>query len=784
MFKNYLKIALRNLRRHSLFASLNIFGLATGMACAILLFCWVQDEQSYDRFHPHAENIYRLTSNVMGTNAAVTPWIMGPALQQQLPGVEHVTRVWQQDGKRLVAAGTRKFEERGVIYADSNFLQMFNFPLLEGDAQTLLGKPHVVAISRAAAARYFGKEDPMGKTLHIDNSITGVDVQVAGVLQDIPHNSHLQFDFLLPFSETGMSSRWSTFSTYSYLQLLAGANVAALTAKINAVYKDHDDSHLQATFTLQPLTSIHLKPDLMMDVTGQGNAQYVHIMLLVGIFILVIACINFMNLSTAVAGQRAKEVGLRKTVGAVRMQLFLQFIAESFTTCLLALVLGLGLAYLVLPFFNQLAEKQLHLQITDARMLVILGAIALGVGLLSGAYPALFLSRFNPVQVLKGQWTGSGRRSALRNGLVVVQFSISVILMVCTVVVYKQLQFIRQRDMGYNKNNLLYIEMPRVGDLFDQRKALQAALDQQTGLADYTIVSDLPVWLTNEENQLEWPDKSPGEDMLAGVLSTDGNFARTFGVSLLTGRFLDDARPADDSNYVVNETALRAMHLQPAAALGQTISIGGQRGAIVGVVKDFNFKPIQQAVEPLLIRRNRYGGFFVIRTNGAALPATVERVQALFKQVYHDYPFNYGFVADDVNRLYSSEQRMGSLVNIFAGLSIIISCMGLFGLITFTTRQRVKEIGIRKVMGAGEAGIVAMLTKDFMVLVVLALLVAFPVAHWLMGRWLAGFAYRVHMSWWIFGMAGIAAICIALFTISFQAIRAATVSPVKSLKAE
>ncbi|PUZ29674.1 ABC transporter permease [Chitinophaga parva] len=784
MFKNYLKMALRNLRRHSLFAGLNIFGLAIGMACSILIFLWVQDENSYDRFHPNAGQTYRLVGDVMGTKAAVTPWVMGPELQRQLPGVEHVTRVNLQQGKRLVSAGGRKFEEKNVLYADSNFLQMFNYPLLEGDAATVLGKPHVVLVSRAAAQRYFGKEDPVGKTLHIDNSITGVDVQVAGVLKDIPHNSHLQFDFLLPFSETGMSARWNTFAAFTYLQLQPGVDLKQLVSKINDLYKEHDNGRTPATFSLQPLTSVHLQSDRMMDVPGQGNAQYVRIMLLVGIFVLVIACINFMNLSTAVAGKRAKEVGLRKTVGALRRQLFLQFIAESFVTCLLALILGSGLAYALLPYFNQLADKQLHLQFTDTRLLGILLCIALGVGLLSGAYPALFLSRFNPVQVLKGQKTGAGRRSLLRNGLVILQFSISVILMVCTVVVYKQLQFIRQRDMGFNKDNLLYVEMPRVGDLFNQSQALKTALQQQTGLADYSIVSELPVWLTNEVNQLQWPGKTPDQEMLAGMLSVDGNFTRTFGVRLLAGRFLEDGRPADDSNFVVNEAALRAMHMQPATALGQSIGMGDEHGTIVGVVQDFNFKPVQEPVEPLFLRHNRFGGFFVIRTSGAALQSTIERVQTLFKQVYHDYPFNYGFVADDINRLYASERRMGSLVNIFAALSIIISCLGLFGLVTFATQQRVKEIGIRKVMGAGEAGIVALLTKDFIALVALALLVAFPVAHWLMGHWLAGFAYHVHLSWWIFVVAGITAICIALATISFQAIRAATVSPVKSLKAD
>lgn len=793
MFKNYFTIALRNLRRNKLFTGLNIFGLATGLTCSLLIVLWVQDELSYDRFNKNAGDIYRLTAKISDIEAAVTPIPLAAAIKAEIPVVQNATRIVAYH--RMVTVGTRKFDEKNIYFADTNFLKIFDYPLLRGNVNTVLASPDGAVITAATAIRYFGSiDDAVGKTFTIDNDIKGSNLTVTGVLQNIPGNSHLKFDMLLPMhlydrvtNPGNPVEAWSNFDVYTYFQVTdkftaTPAALRKIEQQVNGIHS-RNDKQVEASFLIQALTDIHLHSNYMLDVPGQGNSKHVTTFSLVAIFILLIACINFMNLATAISSQRAKEVGLRKTIGARRSQLVLQFIGESLVITFISLLIAVAFVSLLLPSFNDLTSKSISINLLSADIIAILLAIAVLVGVVSGSYPAFVLSSFKPVKVIKGIRGAHNGKSFLRNGLVILQFCISVILMICTLVVYRQLQFIQNRDIGFDKENLLYVKMPEVGDLYDKKQALKANLEQYSGIASYTITDNLPTYLT-AGSVIKWPAMKPTDQLIGYRLRTDENFMKTFNIRLVAGRFFSKDMKADDTTYVVNETALKAMHLSPSEAIGKKLTMGDREGAIVGVVRDFNFKPVQQPVEPLIMKKNFSGGYVVIRTTKGNTQAVIGSIKEVFEKVYGDYPFSYGFVDEDLQKLYVAERQMGKLFNIFSVLSISISCLGLFGLATFATQKRIKEIGVRKVLGASEAGIVAMLAKDFIRLVIFALVIAFPVAWWAMNKWLSSFAYRIDMNWWMFVLVGCIALVIAFLTVSYQSVKAALANPVKSLRAE
>jgi putative ABC transport system permease protein len=789
MLKNYFTSAFRSLNRFRLFTFLNVFGLSTGLACSILILLWVHDERSYDKFNNKASQIFRLTADLSGMAAAVTPPPMAPALKQQLPVINAVTRVVPFSG--TVAIGNKKFDEKNIFYADPNFLQMFNYPLLQGDNASVLSRPDGVVITAATAMKYFGSTNAVGKIIHVDNDINGNNYTVTGVLNNIPHNSHLQFDLLLPISFYNISNSgvWDNFAAYSYVRLndqfkTTPVAIASLEAQTNAIYKRNDISNTKSVFTFQPLTDIHLRSHLLLDVDGQGSIQYVTIFLLIAIFILLIACINFMNLSTALGGQRAKEVGVRKTIGASRKQLVAQFMAESLLVSIVSLIIGIGIAWLLLPLFNQLSAKAITINLLDVKIVGGLLALAIVTGLISGSYPALFMSSFRPVMVLKGFKIVGSNKFFLRNGLVVLQFAVSVILMVSTLVVNNQLKFIKNRDIGFKKENLLYLPMPHIGDLRNNLQALKATLQQSPDITNYTIIDHLPTNLTTGTTNVQWTGKDPRQQTVFPHLGVDGGFMKTFGMQMLSGRVFDEQLKDDENNYILNETAAKLMGMTASSAIGQKISSNGHKGMVIGVVKDFNFKSIHQPIEPLVVKQTNRGGFIVLRTKPENTQATINKLKVVFQNIYPNSPFNYGFVDADLDKLYVSEQRMGALFNVFSVISIIVSCLGLFGLATFATQRRIKEIGIRRVMGAKAMGIVAMLVKDFVRLVTLSLVIAFPIAWYAMNNWLNNYAYRIQISWWVFAVSGIAAILIAFLTISYQSVKAALNNPVKSLRTE
>ncbi len=793
MFKNYLQIALRNIRRNRLFTGINIFGLTTGLTSSILIFLWVQDELSFDRFVPGADHIVRITATVKDIGTANVPPAFATATKSEMPLVKNATRITSL--QKIVTVGARKFDEKRMYYADSNFLRIFGYPLLRGDRTTVLSAPNTVTLTEATAIRYFGGVDQaMGKSIYIDNDIKGSSLQVTGILKDIPENSHLQFDLLLSMDnwdrQIGDPQPWRYFDSYVYFQLADraipdAATLRTMERQLNTIRNKAivNTPAVPATIAVQRLTDIHLYSHYSQDVPGQGNIRYVRIFLIVAIFIIFIACVNFMNLATALSGTRAKEVGLRKTIGALRSQLILQFIGESMLLAFVSLVLALVLVRIALPYFNTLAGKSIAFDLLDFRLTGKTLIITIVVGLLAGSYPAFYMSSFNATKVLKGERLLKNKGSFLRNGLFVLQFAISVILMISAIIIYKQLSFLHYRDIGFNRENLLYIPMPEVGDLKDNADALRSSLDGSSRIGDYSIISDLPTNLVSP-SPLIWRGMDSKTLILCNRMNVDENFLRTFGMKMAAGRFYSRDFKGNDSAFVLNEAAVRAMQLDPDHALGKIITFRGQEGKIIGVIRDFNFAPLYQPIEPLVIRRRNSGDYLVIRTAAGSMQQTLTAAQDCFQKVYGNIPFSYGFIDQDLDHLYASENRMGLLFNIFSVLSIIISCLGLFGLATFATQRRTKEIGIRRVLGAGEAGIVILLAKEFLRLVSISLLIAFPIAWYVLHQWLQGFAEKIDISGWPFAMAGGAALLVAILTVSYQTIRAALMNPVKSLRNE
>jgi putative ABC transport system permease protein len=792
MLKNYLTTAIRQLTRNRLFSALNILGLATGLCGSIFIFLWVQDELSYDRANPQPDDIFRVTVIDGSLHAATSPIGMAPFLQRTLPVVKQEVRFCHAD-PQMIVHGDKRFVEKRIWFADSNFQQLFNFPLVKGDARHIFQSKDQLLITESTAKRYFGDKDPMGERMSFRGQM---DFVVAGVLKDLPANSHIQFDFLFPFTfiTERETSAWNNFTYYSYLRLdhsAAGspAAVAQLERSMDKAYKQNGRSEFSPQFKLQRLTEMHLGEHYMADVSGGGSLQDVRIFSLVAIFILVIACINFMNLSTALSGRRAKEVGLRKTVGASRGQLIGQFLGEAVFLALVALGLGLLLVVLLMPLFDQLTGKTFTIGVLGgSRMLLLLG-IAVVAGLISGSYPALALSAFQPVKVLKGLKVFQGGKAYFRNGLVVFQFAIAIVLIVGTLVVYRQLAFIRDRDMGFDKSNLIYVSIPQTGGLEGMQqgaKRIDAGVAGDPGVLSHSVMGDLPTYLVSGDPDVKWPGEDPKEYNIVPLMSVDEHTLDVFGMHLLAGRFFSKAYGSDDSAVVLNEAALKLMHMTPATAVGKTIRFNDRPYPVVGVVKDFNFKPVQFTVEPLVMLDHYWRGneYVVVKTAPGATANVIATLKKQFALAYPQDVFDYGFVDKDLEALYTSEVEMGKLFNVFSVLAIFISCLGLFGLSAYTTQRRIKEIGVRKVLGASVRGIVGLLAREFLAPVALATLIAFPVAAWAMDKWLRGFAFRIGLEWWVFAVAGALALFIALGTVGFQSLKAARANPVKSLRSE
>ena len=788
MIKNYFKIAWRNLIKSKSFSILNIVGLSTGMACSILILLWVQNEVSYDQFHTDSERTYRFIVSSGDFKTAVSSAGMGPDLRDELSEIESVVRITKFKNV-LFKVDDAVYEENRFMYVDSNFLSFFDFPLLRGRKNTALNDPNTIVLTESMAKKYFGEQDALGKTIRLNNS---ENWKVTGILKDLPPNSHFKFDFIAPIStiakddQNFVNKTWGNFNYYSYFKLNKNVSssetgVIDLEKKINAIADERLDNGA-FVFRLQPLEDIHLHSDFQLDVAGHGNSQYVNIFFIVALFILVVACINFMNLATARSAKRAKEVGLRKVIGAQRSQLIGQFLSESVLLSFISLILAIGLVFLALPYFNEISGKALGIDVSDGSFWLSLLAIVVLTGLFSGSYPALYLSGFSPVKVLQGNLKTSGGNLFFRNSLVTVQFVISAVLIVGTGVVYNQLNFIKDKNLGFDKNNMIIV--PFRGEMSGKQDALRAPLEENPLLSKYTIFNDMPTNLGTGTIDITWEGKDENDGLVIPDLRIDANFIDLFDIEVLAGRGFSKAFSENNENFIINETLMGLMGKNRNTIIGEKFKFNDVEGLIVGVVKDFHFKPLQYDIEPLVLREQKYGGYLAIRTTMGQTQLSITALESIHKELNPAFPFSYSFLDADLENMYDGEQQMGKIFNILAILAIFISCLGIYGLSAFMAEQRVKEIGIRKVLGATTLGLVNLLSKDFFKLVLLALVIAIPLSWYYLNEWLQAFAYHINLSWWMFLVAGLAVLLITLITVSYQSIRTALANPVESLRTE
>ena len=801
MLKNYLKTAWRNIRRNKLFSAINILGLSIGIATCFIIMLYVQDELSYDRFNEKADRIYRIAfkANIDGGKifeGNVMPPVAA-ALKNDYPEVEEATRI-SLNGDTKITYNNKTFKESKLAIVDSNFFSVFTLPFIEGDPQTALMEPHNIVLTKDMAQKYFNREEPIGKLLKIDNE----SFQVTGVIENIPANSHFHFDFFAPLSDLpyARDPTWMASGMFTYIVLKKGYDYKKLEAKFPGMVEKYMGPQVEQAFgvslaqfrtkgnelgfVLQPLTSIHLYSNTNFELEPGGNASYVYIFGVIAIFMLIVACINFINLSTASASKRAKEVGVRKVAGSGKLQLVSQFLSESVLITLFALVIGLVLIQVALPTFNNISGKHLSFSIGPVIAFVALG---LFIGIIAGIYPAFYLSSFKPIAVLKGRLTANNNSFGLRSSLVVFQFFISVALIISTIVVYQQMKFIQNKKLGYDKEQIL--TLPNSYALGKNEQVYKQQMLKDPRIVNATASGYKPAGPTNDNNALVYPQGHDNKMMKTVDYHIDEQYIPTLGMQMAAGRNFSSALATDSSGMIINESAARAFGWNNNTALDKTIVwVNSTKGDkfpfhVIGVVKDFHFKSLHEPITPLLMTLQPEGGLiFKIRTTDVAgLLATMKKQWDAFNT---DEPFTYAFLDDLYNKTYSAEQKTGIILNIFSVLIIFVACLGLFGLATYTAEQRTKEIGIRKVLGASVAQVTQMLSKEFLKLVLIASLIAFPVAWWAMNKWLQSFAYRIDISWWIFLVAGSAAILIALVIVSFQAIKAAIANPVRSLRTE
>jgi putative ABC transport system permease protein len=809
MIKNYFKVALRNLWKSRGFSAINIIGLAAGLGVCLLIVLYVTDELSYDRHYKNADRIYRLDADIYINNtqftSATSPKAMAPRLLKDYPQVVQMARIsyFNSPTDIMIRKGSSWVQDHHLAFADSTFFQVFTLPMIAGDPMTALNEPHSIVIDESAARRYFNTTDVVGKTLELDDKTI---CKITGVMQDMPRQSSFHFSFIRPLHDSwsGDDNLWINNSAQSFILVRPGVDRSFLQDRVDAtvntyvnrafetqLHLDFQNMKQQGGYIryhLMPLTDIHLHSNKSYEFEANGNSSYIYIFSFIAILILVIACVNFMNLSTARSAGRAKEVGIRKVAGSTRQNLIVQFLIESLLLTFFSLLLALALALLLLPMFNTLSGKELHADILfSPRFLLLLVTLVFVVGCLAGSYPAFYLSSFQPIKVLKGAIATGFKGSWLRSSLVVFQFFISIGLIIGTLVIYRQLNFIRSREVGFDRDQVLVIH--NTGSVGEEIKTYRKELPQLSGVADATLASDLPTQ-GNGYNQTGW-SRNASMDAKAVIVVTDLNvdehYVPTLGMQVVTGRNFSIDFPSDSSGILVNEATVQLLGWKDPLTqkLYQTDDSGKPLPYhVVGVLRDFNYNSMHEKVGPVVIRLRDYRGSMAVRLRPGDIYSKVQQVETKWKALFPGTPFSYTFMDNDFDRLYHAEAQTGRVFVTFAVFAILIACLGLFGLVTYAAEQRTREIGIRKVLGASTGGLMTLLSKDFLRLVLVASLIAFPVAWWAMNQWLQSFAYRVGISWWIFVVAGLAAIFIALVTVSIQTIRAAVANPVKSLRSE
>lgn len=794
MFKSYFRIGWRNLVKNKSYSVINILGLAIGIACCLLISLYVFHELSYDRFHKNAGRIVRATMEMSHggnvTKVAVTGTRVLPEFKREFPEVANGVRLFPAGA--VIAHNDKLFREQGFVYADSGFFDVFSFHLLQGNPRTALNKPDQVVLSASMAKKYFGDEDPLGKTIQVNNAQEFV---ITGIVEDCPSNSQIKFDMLASWSSLTdpvyTTESWFDATHYTYLLLHKPGMHEVLANKVAAHFKARDAENNSSpgnylTIRVQPLTDVHLRAIVEGGLEPGSDYRYVYIFSIIALFILAIAAANYINLSTARATDRAKEVGLRKTVGAVRKQLISQFMSESFVVVLVSLIVGLLLAAAFMPVFSTVAGSQFTSKLLLRReYLMALTATMLLISFIGGFYPALVLSRFAPVSVLKGNFKTGTSGVGLRKSLIIIQFVISIALIASTLVIHNQLDFIQNRKLGYNKDHVLVLRGDR--STAARMQSLKSELLRNNDILGVTTCNQTPVFVPGKYG-LSLND----QEMLITGIRTDKDFSKTMGVTILSGADFTEADEVSafagtDTVYrpiMLNETAVRFFNWTPEDAVGKVLKFQGRRSMIKAVVEDFHFSSLHEPITPFVVFLSANTTRVLVRTSGSDVQETIQYIAEKWNGFAPQLPFEYEFLDEQFNKLYSAESKTGKLFYAFAILSIGLACLGLFGLVTFTTKQRTKEIGIRKVLGSSLYGLMILLSKDFLKLVVIATVIAFPIAWWTMEQWLNGFVYRVPLGWLEFVLTACFALVITFVTLSVQVIKAALINPVKSLRTE
>ncbi len=788
MLKNYFKIAIRSLRRNKTYSFINITGLAVSLAVSILLLLWVSDELSFDRFNVNASNIYKLAPKFDEQNI----WYMTPApiavyAKKEVPEVQDACRITEKGNVSIFEYNGKKFTETHNCLADASLFSMFTFPFIEGNPREPFTDAHSIVLSETTAKKFFGSEDPMGKVLRADDKKL---YRVTGIIKDMPANSYIHYNIVFNFKQLEeeydtsnhfktLNTNWDMYSYETFVMLKPNANKALAAQKLSLVHRHNyniqANEHL--TYLLAPLTQLHL---YSLDGKAQGM-MVVQVFLLVAVIVLLIACINYVNLITARAMKRSKEISLRKIVGAGKMSLFMQFLSESLLTFFIALLLATVLIYLVMPLYNNISGKNIVFEPWQPSVLAVYGITMLATLVLAGIYPALTLSAFKPLEAMKGKLSGIGSKGNFRKVLVVVQFSFSIILITATIIIGKQLKYIREKDLGYNKQNVFIFSGRNMNSHYD---AAVAELLKEPGILGVTGSVGNIINTSSGSTDINWDGKRADQQSFAiGQLPVERNFLQVMGMQLVEGKGFTGS-PADSANFILNETAIKEMGIgEP--AVGKRITFQGTKGMIAGIVKDFQYQDMHYKIQPLLMQYNKnWRGWIYIKTTGKDAPRAVAAAEHLWKEYNADHDFDYNFLDSQFDDLYKTDTHLGQLFNCFAMVTILISCLGLFGLVTFTAESKVKEIGVRKVLGADVLDIVTMLSKNFLILVLLAAAIAFPLTWYGLNKYLEGYAYRTDLSWWVFAVAAILTLLIALITVSGQAIKAAIANPVKSLRTE
>jgi len=806
MIRNYIKTAFRTLIKNKGFTAINVFGLALGLAACLLIVFYVFDELSYDRYNVNADRIYRVNEDLkLGDNKVQYAVCMPPlaqTLKNDFPQVENAVRL-KAGGGMHVKKGNENILEYNMIFADPSIFDVFTLPIIYGNKATALTEPNTVVITESTAKKYFNKVDVVGQNLITD---ANHGMKITAVIKDIPQQSHFHADFILSMASfpDSRSNEWLRSDYNTYVLMRKGADYKKLEAQFPQLLRRYSGDQMQAELKMSydkfeqsgsyfrmnmiPLTDIHLHSNQTGELSANGTTQYVYIFSVIAIFILLIACVNFMNLSTARSSNRAREVGVRKVLGSARKYLVAQFLSESILITLLSVIIALIIAIAILPTFNHFADKDIVVNTATLVWLIPSSVLAvLIIGFLAGLYPAFFLSAFKPIDVLKGKVSTGFKGGRLRSFLVIFQFSISIILIVGTLVVYNQLHYIQNRDLGYNRNQVLVIQ--NAFELGGHSKTFKQEVKQLPGVENATLTGFLPT-TQNRSTAIFYKQAvaDPKQAIFPQTWNVDEDYVKTLGMKLAAGRSFSAQMPSDSSTVVINETAAKFLGFTDAVNKIIYKSSGGgtptfKPYTIIGVIKDFNFSSLRDNINPVILQLGDDTGDLSLRVQTTNLPALLAQIEDKWRGMSAAH-FQYSFMNQDFDGMYRTEQRTGTIFIAFTILAIAIACLGLFGLAAYAAEQRTKEIGIRKVMGANVSLIVAMLSRDFIKLVCIAILISSPIAWWAMNKWLQNFAYRTSFQWWVFAVAGLTAIIIAFVTISFQSFKAAVANPVKSLRSE